>query len=45
MKNNIKLSDYLGCKENEVFNICGLSYKVVGNYIYYKDYNGNYIKR
>lgn len=31
----IKLADYLGCKENEVYNICGLMYKVVGDDIYY----------
>lgn len=31
----IKFADYLGCKENEVYNICGIMYKVVGDDIYY----------
>ena len=27
----IKFADYLGCEENEVYNICGIMYKVVGD--------------
>lgn len=40
----ITLADYLGCKENEVYNICGKSYKVDGNYIYYLNSKGEFIQ-
>ena len=40
MKNNeIKLADYLGCKENEVFKIDNTIYKVKNNNIYFKFYD------
>lgn len=42
--NKIKLADYLGCKENEVYNIFGISYKVVGNNIYYLNSKGEFIE-
>lgn len=40
----ITLADYLGCKENEVYNIAGILYKVDGNYVYYLNSKGEFIK-